>query len=58
MNKNNKNNESKRYNMVYSNKLTARINVVQKEKGFKYRSDAITYLLNIALDVFDAKKDK
>lgn len=51
-------NESKRYNMVYSNKLIARISEVQKEKGFKYRSDAITYLLNIALDILAADKER
>lgn len=56
MEKEAKNEESRRYSMFLTNEFTARLDHLKKEKGFKHRSDCIIYLLNIALDLLEIHK--
>lgn len=43
-------NNTSRYSMILTKEMIAKLEKIKKEKGFKHRSDAILYLINIALD--------
>lgn len=43
--------ETKRYSMFFTSSFLKKLDEIKVQKGFKHRSNAIMYLLNIALDM-------